>query len=712
MKETKLYSANGSPIVAYKWEDIAFCNTELFLETRRHYEKYGEYCSAHPESLEFKEFWDREEDRRLNGMTAPGKLIRNPDGSLTIQEVHITGAHYDYLNYGQIKLTKDNQEVLLGKGDENVLKTRVGQKLISFPDFWDGDYHYYKALDLAARKGNHVCVSKARRKGYSYKNGHVAARKANLFKRSTTIIGAYDKRFLTQGDATTVMTKNYLDFYEDFTDFNRGYITEALENIELGYIRQGEGRKKRGYRSKILSVSFMDNPNAAVGKDADLILIEEAGVFPNILQMLGVTLPTMEDGDYVTGMLIMFGTGGTKEANWSGFESVFYNPHLYNMLPFVNVWDDEANNTACGFFHGYDLNYVPFVDKDGNSDRANATDLILKRRKAKKDISGGTEDYFLYVGQRCLKPAEAFGGSSVSIFDSDELREHIARVSHDDKLKYIAEVGKVFRINNEAVFTRTESLDPADRHPPLLDRFYETKDLTGAYIEWARPYKIEGKVPDNLYRIWVDPYAFAKEKGDITLRDSLGAAYVYERTNNLPNSGGGDRLVAARVGRPSDPDDFHEELLAICLRWNAQVQFESDRGDLKHYFKKAGYYHKLADEPDFDWKRELQGSKTPLGKGISINKGSDRKGNAALLLKQWLYTERGINELTGKPLYTFHYIFDVGLLKELQKWNLKGNFDRVSALLVGMLDKHEVFHKALEPVTKTIADDFFNRILF
>lgn len=701
-------------IEAYSFEDIAFCNTAEFVKTRTNYEKYGVYCHAPEDSIDYQLFWDEEEDRIKNGMTLPGKLIKGTDGKFEIQEVHITGEHYAYMNYGRILMTEDTEDALLGKGTEQVLKNRTAEKKEAFPDFWDGDYHYFKAKALARSLGKHIVVAKARRKGYSYKNGFVAAIHANMKPHTTTIIGAFDKKYLTQGKATTVMTKDYLDFFEQNTDFNRGFISEAMENLELGYMKKGS-RIKRGYRSKILTVSFKDNPNAAVGKDASLVILEEAGVFPNLEETLDVTVPTMEDGDFITGQLIVFGTGGTKEANWLGFEKLFYDPDSYNFLPFVNVWDDQASNTACGFFHQHSLNLKPYIDKDGNSNIELAKVVSAERRANKKKTSGTTAAYYKYVGQRCEKPSEAFGGSKVSIFDSVELRDHIIRVQHDVQIKHLRQEGKLVRNGDKVRFLTNSVLDPQEIHPFLTSADSTVKDLHGCYVEWARPYKsikLGNNTPEKLYRIWVDPYAFAKKDGDITFKDSLGAAYVFERSNNVVPGSEGERIVACFVGRPPNPDTFNEQVLCMSLYWNAQVQFENDRGDIETYFKHSGFYHRLEDEPDFHWQRELQGSKRSPRKGVSINKGGDRKGNAGVLLKKMLYTERGVNQDTGSKIFNFHYIFDLGLLKELQKWNLKGNFDRVSALLVGMLDKNEIYHTEIEDEKDTRLDDFFQRDWF
>lgn len=688
-------------VKAYEFEDIAFCNTSLFTEAARHYEKHGCYTFAPAGSYEHKLFWDIEEDRILKGITAPGKLL--PDG--TIQEVHITGLHYAYLNYGRIKLTSDKNEVSYGKSDENILKNRSATKKEGFPAFWDGDYHFFKAKELCRQLGKHLVVSKGRRKGYSYKNGMVAAYTPTFIPKSVTILGAYDKKYLTTKGGITSMAKTYLDWFQTETDFNRGWLKEVLEDLQLGYYKSGS-RVAHGYKSALLSLSFMDNPDAAIGKDAEEIIFEEAGNFPNLLDALDVTMSTMEDGDYVTGSITVFGTGGSREGNYAAFEKLFYEPLAYGFLPFHNVWDDEAKNTVCGFFHGQQQNLVPYVDNDGNSDIKTSLEVIKKRREIKKKETSSVKTFNRYCAQRCIKPSEAFSGTEVSIYDSPDLREHIAVIERNPLYTNMRREGILVRDNSKTKFFSSLEIDLKDKHPFLDGKINVDKDLTGTYAEWFRPYKdSHGNVPDNLYRIWNDPYAYRKEKGDITIIDSLGSSYVYEVPNNITSTGG-DCLVACYVGRPPDPDDYNETLLAMSLRWNAIVQFENDRGEVKGYFKRNGFFDRLADSPDFDWKRELKGKSTFIDKGVRLAEGSDRKGNGAILLKKWLYQKRGYNTETGKPIYTFNTIYDLGLLKELTKWNLKGNFDRVSALIVGMFDKNEILYNNIK-VEQTLAENSF-----
>ena len=61
--------------------------------------------------------------------------------------------------------------------------------------------------------------------------------------------------------------------------------------------------------------------------------------------------------------------------------------------------------------------------------------------------------------------------------------------------------------------------------------------------------------------------------------------------------------------------------------------------------------------------------------------GAARKLDAIRLLKEFLYEEIGKDEF-GNPIRNFHNIYDYQSILELKKWNSKGNFDRISEMLL------------------------------
>lgn len=83
------------------------------------------------------------------------------------------------------------------------------------------------------------------------------------------------------------MVKVNLDWYENNTYWQRGYLSENFENgIELGYKKTKDGQKAYGFRSKLISVAIGKNESAAVGKNLlkqTLKKLESVQIFKKLL---------------------------------------------------------------------------------------------------------------------------------------------------------------------------------------------------------------------------------------------------------------------------------------------------------------------------------------------------------------------------------------------------------------------------------------------
>lgn len=402
--------------------DFVFVGTEIFSRVADFYEKHGCYCLEPDDSPNAIKFWQREMDRRVKGVQAycklyikdiPAYLAAKSDAErkALLHKVRITGDHYNYLNYGRIERAPNEKErKQLDKEGRFKVNTVEG-----FPRFWDGDYWNFKIDELIANNSCNLCKAKARRKGFSYKRGSQAANTINANKNVTVTLAADQMDYLTEKGATSYMVKVNLDWYEDKTYWRRGYLSENFDKgIELGYKKSKEGQKAFGFRSKLLSVAIGKNESAAVGKKAIETDFEEAGKCPNLQKALDVMMSNSESGAMRIGTIRVYGTGGTKGANWEAFSNCFYNPGKNDMLPMENIWDANSRHAVCGFFFPQIWDYEPFIE-DGNSLLfASWKDDYDKKRGAEKEKDAG--EYNIYVGQRANSPNEAFTNTQENIF--------------------------------------------------------------------------------------------------------------------------------------------------------------------------------------------------------------------------------------------------------------------------------------------------------
>lgn len=670
--------------------DFVFVGTEIFSRVADFYEKHGCYCLEQDDSPNAIKFWQREMDRRVKGVQAycklyikdiPAYLAAKSDAErkALLHKVRITGDHYNYLNYGRIERAPNEKErKQLDKEGRFKVNTVEG-----FPRFWDGDYWNFKIDELIANNSCNLCKAKARRKGFSYKRGSQAANTINANKNVTVTLAADQMDYLTEKGATSYMVKVNLDWYEDKTYWRRGYLSENFDKgIELGYKKSKEGQKAFGFRSKLLSVAIGKNESAAVGKKAIETDFEEAGKCPNLQKALDVMMSNSESGAMRIGTIRVYGTGGTKGANWEAFSNCFYNPGKNDMLPMENIWDANSRHAVCGFFFPQIWDYEPFIE-DGNSLLfASWKDDYDKKRGAEKEKDAG--EYNIYVGQRANSPNEAFTNTQENIFHSPELTNHINAIKYDKSNHfyedgwYILDDGRVRFVTKQECIER--AIFGSDRfHEYITDVPHNSKtDVHGCIREFYSPIPNDG----SLYFISYDPYRVDKNKEEVSTKNSLASFQVWMRTNSkTPYMG--KRLVASYCGRLDTMEAVDKLVLYACLRWNCKVLYEAGTGELVTNFKKWGYRDKLLKDPSSYINRSVDGPRI-TGYGIVIGDG-DIKLEGMRMVRDFLY------EIVGKtsddtPIYRFNQIYDISFLLELDRFIFGRNADRLSSAIVAMFE--------------------------
>lgn len=719
IKDTYSFNTSLDGDTIFTPQSTAFINVSEATRAGKYFEKEGVYTKLDPlyDKYEYKSFWNEERRKRIEGVVIPGELYKDEEGYYKLRNIHITGEHYGYLNYARIKripeetLDDDSGLELISSLQRQTLSAK---KEVTFPDFWDGDYYYFKAIDLARKLGKHLVVGKARRKGYSYKNGWICANRADLYPNTITALAAYDAKSLYP-EGTFKMADDYLQFIFEHTIWRKRRLRDSKEGfIKFGYKLKSSPSIERGYKSAIIAEPFGPaQPGALRGKDADLIIVEEAGKARNLSDFLESTLPTLKAGKYVTGLMIVFGTGGGDENYWEDFEDLFYDPDTSDFMVFENLFDKDAEGDGAGFFVPDYANKEGFYDSYGNSNTSEALDYEitirdkLKKKGKIKKLKDRSMEY-------CFSPAEAFSRGSDNIFPKELITEQIARIRKDPLLKGLGRNGIVKLKDNRYKFIDSRFMTDEELqsfHPPVNDlKLKPSVDNHGCFVQFHPPFRNkDGVIPDNLYRIVHDPFAVDKEEKNMTSKHSFGCFYVYERVNNVTHTRGG-RLVGVYIGRPETTDKVNELMYNTAMYYNAKIQYEKNVGTTYSWFRQKEALEMLVPEPKSIFGSPEEGGLIKVKYGIHINE--ERKRNGALYLKDWLMQKVDKDE-HGNWKLRIHYIYDINLLKELLKWNLKGNFDRVSTLIILMYDIQEhYFVEIEEPMPETSKDSFFERDWF
>lgn len=662
-----------------------FVNTELFNEAARTYQATGKYTQFKVDSIPHRQFRRRECDRRRNGFSAP--CWQNPDGS--IEDVWITGGHYNFLNYTRMERTDESSVIVTEHG-------ATAKKIYSFPSFIDAQFWTWQIIEFCRRNGLHLIIDKTRRGGFSYIMAADSSNEVNLSKHKVVIHVAADNKYLIKQGGLSDFAVNNLKFFEEKTPFKRGIFSPTTDSFKLGYRMKNGVEADDSWSSSLLSVSANNNPDCAIGKDAVTIKVEELSTMQNFDEFMNVTEPTMTVGTRTTGTLMAWGTA--TAANMQIFEQNFYNPRAFGFMAFENVFDNDARNEVCGFFKSYawglegEIDGVKGFDEDGNSNLRIGLKLAARERIEKKKTAKTFAEYLNYLGQRALFPVESFSSASENIFSSEALNKFEDKLRVDNSYKFYTD-GELFEDGTKKIYFKSNARIRIE-NPDMKTYDYiqgvprrGNEDPHGCIRVWFAPEYEEIYINDRLVRSILpgtyvavyDPVGIDKDKKEITDRHSHNSIFVIEMPRE--RNGFKPKLCAAYYGRTERLEEADEKFYRLCKWYNCigTGLVEINRGETVSNFRKWKATKYLGYEPLYVWDSAVK-EKVSTSYGYNIGSGP-KKLDGLRLLKEFLYEVIGKNEF-GEDIYVFERFLDYQTILELKKFNAEGNFDRISSLIL------------------------------
>lgn len=662
-----------------------FVNTELFNEAARTYQATGRYTQFKVDSIPHRQFRRRECDRRRNGFSAP--CWQNPDGS--IEDVWITGGHYNFLNYTRMERTDESSVIVTEHG-------ATAKKIYSFPSFIDAQFWTWQIIEFCRRNGLHLIIDKTRRGGFSYIMAADSSNEVNLSKHKVVIHVAADNKYLIKQGGLSDFAVNNLKFFEEKTPFKRGIFSPTTDSFKLGYRMKNGVEADDSWSSSLLSVSANNNPDCAIGKDAVTIKVEELSTMQNFDEFMNVTEPTMTVGTRTTGTLMAWGTA--TAANMQIFEQNFYNPRAFGFMAFENVFDNDARNEVCGFFKSYawglegEIDGVKGFDENGNSNLRIGLKLAARERTEKKKTAKTFAEYLNYLGQRALFPAESFSSASENIFSSEALNKFEDKLRVDNSYKFYTD-GELFEDGTKKIYFKSNARIRIE-NPDMKTYDYiqgvprrGNEDPHGCIRVWFAPEYEEIYINDRLIRSIIpgtyvavyDPVGIDKDKKEITDRHSHNSIFVIEMPRE--RNGFKPKLCAAYYGRTERLEEADEKFYRLCKWYNCigTGLVEINRGETVSNFRKWKATKYLGYEPLYVWDSAVK-EKVSTSYGYNIG-SSPKKLDGLRLLKEFLYEVIGKNEF-GEDIYVFERFLDYQTILELKKFNAEGNFDRISSLIL------------------------------
>lgn len=635
-------------------------DTDKFRQAAIFFQQHGCYTLAPRGTTDYNKYWEQETDRCLNGYTAP-------DGE------GITGYNYFYLNYSPIMRLKEEEYT---DREGNLRKRR--QRILEFPSFWDYDYYYFCAIEQAELEGKHMAVLKCRQRGYSFKGGSMLVRNYMLIPGSKNFAIASEQKFLI-GDGLLTKAWQIMDFLDKHTAWAKQRLVSTRMERTSGYKITDEFGKQteQGYLSSITGITLKNDPERVRGTRAKLVLWEEGGKFPSLLDAWRIEQPSVETDDgKAFGLMIAFGTGGTEGASFEGLKELFYKPKSYNVLSFPNIWDEGRENTECAFFVPAYSNLESFdddgnqvyMDKDGNSYKEKAIQNLIDQRNKVKDGGASQQSIDRFISERPIRPAEAVLELGKNIFPRKLLMDQLTRIRTNKKLQSMKHIVDLeWDGNGQVKATEKPSGDITNYPLKKGDKPH------GSVVIWEYPVK---DPPLGLYIGGCDPYDH-----DDSFTNSLGSTFIFKRVR--AGEAWTDVIVAEYSGRPDTAEEYYENVRKLLTFYNARLLFENERKGIYPYFTNKHCDYLLADQPDKIISEVFKDSKVQRRKGCHMTKQIRAYGEGLIL--EWLLDE--FEE--GHP--NVERVYSEPLIEELIENDGVRNVDRVIALCMVMIYREELY---------------------
>lgn len=639
-------------------------HTEYFRKTASIWEKTGVYNSLRPNRNPNSDYgkWIREERRRgWEGLIDPSTGM------------WVTGDYYWMLNYCPMHLVEKKA---------NGMSIRV----VRHPKFWDGQFLVSHYFNQARCGGHHAMELASRGKGKTSLGAAMLAKRFILGEAMDNKEGV--QCLVTAADRTKLIGTNQIlstfvddiDFCAKNTQFERARLKSSVQELswQMGYKLTGSD-VKHGSKNEVSGVISGVNQDRLNGSRGVFYLIEEAGIFKNLLDVYNMIRPSVEEGTSVFGEIIAYGTAGNDESDFASFYEMFSSPEGYNVQPLTNVFDKEGQGRKeASMFYGAYLNYDDTcMDKDGNSDVTKALLNLCNDRYKVKYGSTDINTITKRISQYPITPQEAIIRSTGNMFPVTELTQRLNEIDNNPSEYDDVYIGE-FIINPQGEVEFKPTVDRPIREYPLKDN-----KVTGALEIFEMPQRDgAGNIPDGRYITAVDPY-----DSDQSETMSLGSFFVLDLWT--------DRIVAEYTGRPQFADDFYEITRRGTMFYNAKCMYENNLRGLFAYYSKCHSVYLLAETPQYLKDRQLVGSTSFGNSAYGIRATPPIINYGFRLIRDWLMkpstkiekNEKGEEMEVSVP--NLYNIRNRALIKELMLWNPVKNFDRVMSLVQLMLYREE-----------------------
>ena len=513
---------------------------------------------------------------------------------------------------------------------------------------------------------------------------YLERRKLKQYLASDTIIGAIDTKY------TIPLVKKVTTALEllpgSYQLGDEMYPSPLAISFTGSLAPNREATNKAG--SVIRHRTFKDNPLAANGTRPNLVAIDEVGFMYNIKESWGAIEATQASKAKKSLVIWALGTGGLVSGRAALYaETIFRNPQDYNCIEFEDVFEHRGK---IGYFLPYSKTLNEFKVKPNLDTDLDLSNLFIENKRQEAKKSPDPTVYQTEIINGPMLPSEAFLVLEGSFFPTLQLKEQLAEVEGGKYAKYMEASFKghlSFNDKNELDFTTIQDAKPIRKFP-----LNKNDDKQGCIELWVKPQKNpEGVVPSHVYIGGID--VVDKDKASTS---SLPSIFIMNRLTR--------QIVAEYTGRRQEAKEFYEICRKLLLYYNAVGMYEKNLIGLYNYFDQNKCTYLLAETPYQLRSTDTYKAGTNTSKGINASGAVNAEGRN--MIKSWLQERISVTSETK----VYETIYSPALIAELIMWNIDGNFDRVSALIMLMWLDSTMYKQVTQQIekTKTFLDsDYF-----
>ena len=463
--------------------------------------------------------------------------------------------------------------------------------------------------------------------------------------------------------------------------------------------------KRGGKGTKIIHVTYQDNPEASVGTGPIISIVEEVGLVSNLLDVHKSNETTFIRKNKF-GSALYVGTAGNMEKILES-KIIFEDPEAYDMLPFSDVWENRKK--PIGLFLPAYYTDNTFRDENGNQniEAAYEEEMFQRKKRAEADNSLALDGWMM---SRPLLPSEMFLSATANVFPVSMLRDRLTEVEVKKIFEIVSFKGTLEWQDNKQ---RVKFIpDINNRLTPIIQTNLDQYkgNLKGCIVFYESP---EEEIPDptrkkSLYKIVYDPI---RDDGKGT---SLASILVYKGfSEDSWATGLVDDIVAEYIGRTDLVEDIHEIAIKLAIYYNAKIMVETNIPDFIRYCKRENRINFLQGKPVDAISKAVKNPGKKYDVGIDMTSPALHE-HAEQLIRQWLLTPWKTLE-DGITLLNLHKLKSPRLLLELIQYERSKNSDHVSSLKLLVLwisqEKQVPIQKSSEQAKETL-DNFFDKMRY